>query len=484
MLAALQRSCAARHRIQANLPCVKVDTVRLHRDRHRPRPGYDWAPQTCVSVAFSPCESYLAVVVEGELFDPEAETESSPEEGVGLNPDDEAFRVTTYVVLVYSCSEGFQRQARFFTGLRKPLIKWSPTGHLCVAQPLAYFTRDSHVADSQMMPELSVRSAAFTWSPETAAVLQCLDNEANAALRSLAEGCRAHASWSPSCQHLLWFGVHVPRRSYEWEQLPGWVAIADVVTGRLVAQSSYSTVYKWGHEERLSIVWHPSSRGIIFQNDIGVQDLGRFHCVGFATGILPAGLRLHAGGFSSDASHLVAALYSLPSRCTEDFALVECGIDGSQIRLVWAQNLTLPTTSSEELQVVGWALGSLILVIQHRRTDGTFQPLVFEVGGAGVPGIATQRASLQGSAQDISPSGRLYIADRFACVHIADVQSCQLCWISGGPGLQEEQGMHDKLCRMLGRTVFHAWLPSGAGLVCSTYDSHDTEAMATALHLC
>ena len=77
VLTALQRACAARNHIQANLPCVKVDTVWLHKDRPLPRPGCQWALQTFVSVAFSPCQSWLAVVVEGEQVDPEEETESS-----------------------------------------------------------------------------------------------------------------------------------------------------------------------------------------------------------------------------------------------------------------------------------------------------------------------------------------------------------------------------------------------------------------------
>ena len=87
------------------------------------------------------------------------------------------------------------------------------------------------------------------------------------------------------------------------------------------------------NELRLSIVWHLSSRGIIFQDDVEVQDLGCFHHAGLATGILPALARMHAGGFSVDASHLVAQLYSLPSRWVEGFALVRCSIDGSHICL-------------------------------------------------------------------------------------------------------------------------------------------------------
>ena len=71
-----------------------------------------------MSVAFSPCQRWLAVVVEGEQFDPEEETVSSCEESAGLDSNDNELRAATYVVLVYSCSEGFQRQAMFFTGLR------------------------------------------------------------------------------------------------------------------------------------------------------------------------------------------------------------------------------------------------------------------------------------------------------------------------------------------------------------------------------
>ena len=243
-----------------------------------------------------------------------------------------------------------------------------------------------------------MQSAVFAWSPKTAAV-QCLDDEANAALCCLAAGCPAYASWAPSGRHPLSFGVQLDRS--DKGQQPGWVAIADVVTGRIIAQSLYGTVFKWGYEQRLSIVWHPSSRGIIFQDDTEVQDLGCFHHAGFATGILPALARMHAGGFFADASHLVAQLYSLPSRWVEGFALVRCSIDGSQICLERAQNLMMPVYCSK-LQIVGWEPGSLTLVMQTRCKDGTPQPLVLEVGGAEVPGIPIRSVSKFRPAQAIT----------------------------------------------------------------------------------
>ena len=123
--------------MQANSPPTRVDAVWLYTSKEtRSRlPGCAWTRITWV--ACSPCYSYLAAVVESRQSDCEEFLSSTL-----CETDDEASLdgcdIDTYEVHVYCTSAGNKQTARLFTGVRWPVMKWSASGNLLIAQLLQH----------------------------------------------------------------------------------------------------------------------------------------------------------------------------------------------------------------------------------------------------------------------------------------------------------------------------------------------------------
>ena len=470
--------------MQANSPPTRVDTLQLYtlEERPSPWPGFAWISLHCTWAACSPCGCYLAVVVEGKQCGPENLPTAVGEADEIASPGGSNCDMSFYEVLVYRTSVGNQQQARLLTGVRPPVIQWSASGSLLIAQLFRYNTNDFYQAvDLHLMQELSVQSAAFTWSPERSAVLHCLDQEASAALQMLSEGCTVYGIWSPSCQYLLMHGAGFPVT--DEKRVPGWVAIAEVAEGRIIAQSGLELAWTFDANEKLSIAWHPTSRGLVFRGDIHIHDMGIFAQAGFATGLLPAQLRMHPVGFSADASHLVAQWQSSPS-----LMLVSCNMHELQIDLVQARPLLVPG-GSEEVRPIGWLPGFATMLLERKCADGTSQPLTSEAGAVGPCGQADYARSA--SRNRISPSGRLSFSESYCPLRMFEVQSGRQCWDSHTPGAgwagAQMEGM---LCgqgapQTLG---FQAWLPSGLGLVCDAMGGDHPDAdeayLSPIVHIC
>ena len=174
VLAALQRGWAARQRIMAKSPPVKVATLPLCSLQNRAVlvPGWVWASQTFESVMYSPNGAYLAAVVKHRQVDPKHEQSDSASDvsedfctsEAALNRID-AHEECTYEVNVYEASEGFPLCEAFDTEVREPIIQWSPTSCLCIAQLLTMGTRVGFALDVGASASMSRYTAALIYDP-------------------------------------------------------------------------------------------------------------------------------------------------------------------------------------------------------------------------------------------------------------------------------------------------------------------------------
>ena len=256
----------------ARSPPVKINTLPLYTVEDRPTllPGYVWSHQTVKHLVYSPNGQYLAVAVEHNQSHPEYQESDSESEG----SDAPAFlystkvhEVCTYEVLVYEALDGYKQCARFDSQVRAPVIHWSPASCLRVAQLLAKGTRGRYALDAGWSTDMSMRTAAFIYDPDYGAAHNadegpCPTDQATIHLSSLGKRCQVRSCWSPSGQYLLVYGIELSRFQVSRYGDPGWLAIADVERGSLVAQSKLK-VLRLLDVEGLSFVWHPSSRAFV-----------------------------------------------------------------------------------------------------------------------------------------------------------------------------------------------------------------------------
>ena len=484
VLAALQRGWAARQRIMAKLPPVKVATLPLCSLQNRAtlKLGWVWASQTFESVMFSPDGAYLAAVVKHRQVDPkheQSDSDSDVSEDFCTSTALESFEaheMCTYEVIVYKASDGFRLCETFDTQVREPVIQWSPSSCLCVAQLLTQGNRVGFALDICFSTEMSKYTAAFVYCPKYRWYHDWYDSaphlssQATAHLSSLGKRCQVHPSWSPSGQYLLVHGAQYPR--HDRDKASGWMAIADMEQGRIIAGANFKTAYKSFHEERLCFLWHPSSRALIVQGDVELQDIAAITRAGFGIKQLPKDLCIHPAGFSADASLLIAESYDTwGDRYHMDIYSLECSIQGLQICLGRPQVQPLPYTH-EDVYVTGWMPGLNTLLLE---VDGVGSPAQVQLSVFG-PGAAHSAGMMFKTCNRISSSGKLYfrgpdLDDELYTV-IAEVQGGQellrpcrsdLDWpaLHVQPGSLVSKDLPDRLC-------CHAWAPTGLGPVCST----------------
>ena len=464
-------------------PPVRVHSQQLCEQHNRPdlQPGGPaQGCRACTLLSTSLCGHFIAARVQGSQY-VGAKVVIRPGKVADSNlhaprlpgrPNGSIPAVGTSEVHVYSITEGFERLATFRTGPRAPTTKWSPSSHLCVAQlcsPSQHLWWD---LDSRRQ-ESSICSIAFSWDPKTRTILHTLEPEVSAILRKLADGCKVFSCWAPSCRHLLLHGFQ-PRRCRHSGKYPGWLVIVDVVAGKLAAQSSlHSTITC---EPPVSdVAWHPSSAGLVIHADIEVQDTAALRHAGFAVGVLPARLRLHAAGFSSDARLLLAT-------GLQGVVLVSCRVDGRDMCLKEIRNLRA-LVGSGTMEVIAWLPGSATLFL-HASTPATLQCCLVEYGGAEEPSPLAWHSLCNGR---VSPSGRLYFPSPHS-VHVIEVQTRLHRWDEFGYNPLMPRALQEDLPAQLQlpqRTLCcAAWLPSGLGMLLSTSGELTPEGhKPPALHL-
>lgn len=500
MLKAVQGAYQARQRIVINSRPVEVETVWLYDQRNGPQPppGFVLRQSGCLLVEHSPCGSFMGVVLEGALVNP------------GIKHKGRSTRMEVYHVVVYSTSGGMRELARFYTGNLWPTIQWSPSGHLCVAQLLRGKFKPSRDAPccqlygAGLVQELFTQSAAFVWDPKTAQIIQSLSSDTSSALRVQGRGCIVIPVWSPSCQYMLVTGDPDQGETEHDGRRRGWLLIADMSQGRIVAQCQTSMMPDFPIDCLFSAVWwHPSSKGLIFRCDVWLQDTAPILQAGFALGSLPRLLTMHAAGFCADATYLVARStkqqYS-PVEVPLPAVLVRCSMEGLHIGLDEGQPLVLQ--GSWNAEYLGWLPGCSTLFMectvpespmvrhviwQHSACSGRWLPQPYGQDTSEDDAIA-----VNGPSQRYSPSGKLFVAADVPGLRIIDVKTCKNCWqaISKHTRLAEPsawglRGLPDcdpqpHAFQHVVHFEFCGWLPTGLGFVCSTWECfHRREERAT-----
>lgn len=425
-----------------------------------------------------PCGRYVAVIVNQLQCKPGLEASNSDSDSSEEFDEDASIssadwqRMSTFEVHVYSVCADFARRAIFCTQLREPVIQWSPASCLCIAQMLAVADRLHFVLDRNLGTDMTVWPAAFRYEPcLTTDETFNLNSEASGQLSCMGMGCQVHPCWSPSGQYLAVHGAPLSRHNRE--TAPGWLAIADVWRGSLIAEAKLKSSFKSFREERLSIVWHPSSRALIVQGDIEIQDTAAITRAGFGIGQLPAGFRMHQAGFSGDASFLMTE-YHDPSdeRTYYDLYYLTCKLQGLQVCLGQPQNQALPEFDAEVCGMC-WMPSSNTVFLEF---DGIGSPMQILLSECGSKEAYAPRTTLSISDR-VCSSGRFYMTgpciEGELCRSIAEVQGGQviltpstsdLGWaaIHEQPGGSVSQGSPHSL-------VCHAWAPTGVGPICSSH---------------
>ena len=431
---------------------VRIESLQLYNQKCGPSPAADrvWGTLKCSRVLFSPCGTWMALVISGEQ--------------PSLTQEADVRRVRE--VALHHATHGFQLQARFYTGMLQPHIAWSPSGHWCIAQ----------LPGCQGEPDekLPMQSAAFVWDPKAGELVHSLERKTSLDLCKLGAGSRMYAHWSPSCRYLLVHGCHA-HSSQTTGTRPGWLSIADLEQGRLIVQSALvSKPDFWRLPIRIE--WHPSSQGLIFEGHTHIEDASVFAAAGFAIGKLAEPLRLHRVGFSTDAEHLIA---QHQRRGTSPIVsvVVHCSLEGQQICLVESEAL-LELKPHESLDVVGWLPGTTALFMQHQFPLRQFSNIVKVIGA---PVEAYSLASRL-HFDTISPSGRMHLMTsraqkdlRFWLVEVSSHCKCFDSFKVGPPWYKGrcEEYLEPECGRPPGYAqhglVCHGWVPTGLGLACTTY---------------
>ena len=387
----------------------------------------------------------------------------------------------TYEVHVYSITEGFEHLTTFSTGLSAPTMQWSPSAHLCIAQLCTPSRHLGWESDSGLR-ESSMCSAAFTWDPKTRAFLHTLEPEVSAALRKLADGCKVFGCWAPSCRYLQLHGFPVSACGHS-NKHSGWLVIVNVVTGSLAAQSILHSTESSGPPVHPAVAWHPSSAGLVIQADIEVQDIASIRHAGFATGVLPAHLRLLAVGSPSDADHLVAS-------GPQGWVLVSCRINEQDICLHKVQGMRTLEGGGDGTFNFGPSLPSFSTLWLYVSPPAELQCCQHDSGGSEQP-FSHARHCLCNAR--VSPSGRLFCPSPCS-LRVIEVHTRQRHWGARGNQpllLGEVEGDLPAQLQRPQRSLSEpvcvccaVWLPSGLGLLVSTYGGITPKGyMPPALHL-
>ena len=360
-------------------------------------------------------------------------------------------------------SEGFPEVARFHTGRAVPELKWSPAGQLCIAQSFCW-SADLSLLCSVDMPHKACSSAkcsALIWDPELAAVVHSLGPAVSALLhKPEARYWTEHVAWSTSCLYLLAQGASGSGYTGDEDYNPcegrvsGWLVIADVVQGTVVAKSRVSLTEGRSCDNPFAIMWVPHAQAEILQPSTQVENLLSLMQAGFAVGNLPKGSGMVGAKFSPFADFLAVQ----SDRSAVEVQLLSCSIVGPQVCLRLVQTFQR-ISASHAIFSFGWLPESSVLYMQR---DHDFVLYEHEKQ------VRCQKADLgeDQNCQSLSHSGKLAILASWTRdgFYIICMDSGQTCWGLPCPqGCMTNEGGRSALSY---NVSVCGWMPTGLGLIC------------------
>ena len=146
---------------------------------------------------------------------------------------------------------------------------------------------------------------------------------------------------------------------YEGE-VSGWLVIADVMQGKVVAKSRVSSTEGRSCDYPFAVMWVPNAQAVILQPYTQVENLRSLTQAGFAVGNLPKGSEI-AGEFSPYADFLAVQSHGSDR---EDVQLLSCSIVGPHIHLKVVQRFQR-SSFSRTISSFGWMPESSVLCMQR-----------------------------------------------------------------------------------------------------------------------
>ena len=472
VIGALREAYAARQRIRTNSPPVKFEELVLPDQRHwiPVGPDHEWYSIFCSEVVLRPDGQYMACVLHGtqshvDLYD--------------VATQDQRY-IEFFDVSLYTTAQGFREIARFTTGNSGVAVKWSPAGHLCIAQSSCSLADADLSCKITLPPQLPGSAgdkgmAALVWDADLGTLVHSVGPHLAAELWQVPRDDWIYQEgplWSPSCRFLVFQCVLTPMSfgndAGDNLQHTGSLAVVDVAQGKVIAKSGVVRPRSASWEREIVIAWVPSSQAIILQSGRHVRDVEPFHRAGIAVGMLPnPSIFVGTAGFSPDTTFLDARAGN--SRALQ---VLSCGISGMQVHLHHVHKFQ--TQPGEDLRSIGWLPDGLALCVQrYRSSNKRSELLLYKV----IEKQLHVQSSVFGvqSTSLLSSSG-LWItrsSQSLVGLDIYSTLSGDLCWRQQPsdplhPGLLQDlmrRKDSSKWCKE--HVTQHAWMPSGLGLICT-----------------
>ena len=485
LLTALQQGYVARQNILANAQPCQLQTVNLrYQSEWPPQQGLQWDSIDCKEVQFSQCGSFMVIELCGQQSTPDEQDTGEETSDDEMEASAEYKEVCLQELILYSTSLSFQMLARFSFGSAKPVMHWTSSGELCIAQqPEHSNSRPAALIVSEVVcrdPESStfIEALAFTWQPADARIGHALALGVCPEFQSLAKDGWREMAWSPSGRYLL---IHEQDASGpSAEQALGWLTICDVIAGTLTLRCNIPRCTRV-HSTVWAASWHPDLHGIIFRNSGKPTHLQALQQSGLAAGILPDSLLLEKAGFSSDSQYLIAST-PRTTPWESEFFVLKCSNTGLQITFEVVQRLDWISEPGWRACKLHWLPNTYRLFTMYREGNSrSSKYLVHLIDAAEIVHSKILPAS---SHAYLSPSSSWFLHKSLFGVGIYNVETCRQIWdsLSSDPRWAEMQQSACNLgadcslfelqtsCGIRRSNTFKvcSWLPSGIGFVCSS----------------
>ena len=485
LLTALQQGYIARQNILANAQPCQLETLWLpDQSRNDPNPGLEWHILNCQQVQFSHNGIYMAIELAGMQFAPE-------EEGMCQEAPDEDYQTWIQELVLYRTS-GFQQLACISFGTADPIIHWTCSGELCVAQrPERSCTHMSALtlsdAASAAPEPTAIEALAFAWDAGSRAVTRRLPSDVCPEFQSLPKDGWRNMAWSASGRYLLMHEQHASGSNAE--QVMGWLSICNVTAGNLPVQCRVPVFTS----VRCSASWHPGLHGLIFTHTKRQTHVSSLQEAGFAAGALPDGLLMHQAGFSSDARYLIAETPRTSTPWESMYHVLRCSISGLRITFDFVQRLDCISDPGWQACKLHWLPSTYSLFIQYREgMHASCEHMVHQVN----PANAVRSEVSVSSFAFLSPSSSWFLQQLPFGVSIHETGTGMEVWQSMSSDPQwPARRTSSRECKMFGLQIgcdIHrqdtfelcGWLPSGLGFLCSTSQcTYTRDCRPPALHV-
>lgn len=405
---------------------------------------------------------------------------SPDEDDVREGMPDENSMLWIQDLVVYRTS-GFQQLARISFGTAEPVIHWSISGGLYVAQqPELSNTRPSVLTMSGAVggvPEPTfVKALAFAWDAGSRTAIRSFPSSICPDFQSLPKDGWRRMAWSASGQHLL---IHEQQADSNAAQAMGWLTICDLTAGNIAIQCRVPFTTKH-HGHRQAASWHPGLHGVIFASSVGRTHVTSLQQAGFAAGALPDGLLIHQAGFSSDARYLIARAPKTTTPWESIYHVLRCSIDGLQITFDVEHRLDCVSSPGWQARRIEWLPSTYSLFIMYREGNAPYECLVHQVN----PASAVHSKDVAAlSYTFLSPSSSWFLHMLPFGFSIYEVGTGMKIWDSvtsdpqwsgpqDGPRYPAEYDLFvtQIACHIDRQNTLQicGWLPSGVGFLCST----------------